>query len=123
MREIVCLQVGQCGNQIGSKFWQLVAEEHGVNTHTGNFEGTSDLQMERLNVYFDEGMGGRYVPRSILVDLEPGALDSVRAGPVGNLFRPDNYLFGMNGAGNNWAKGHYTEGTEMINDVLDVTRK
>merc|ERR1712032_756770 len=29
----------------------------------------------------------------------------------------------MGGAGNNWAKGHYTEGAELIDSVLDVVRK
>ena len=30
----------------------------------------------------------------------------------------------INGAtGNNWAKGHYTEGAELIDSVLDVVRK
>ena len=38
-------------------------------------------------------------------------MDSVRAGPYGAIFRPDNFVFGQSGAGNNWAKGHYTEGT------------
>jgi tubulin beta len=42
------------------------------------------------------------------MDLEPGTMDSVRAGPFGQLFRPDNFVFGQTGAGNNWAKGHYT---------------
>merc|ERR1711957_729584 len=41
-------------------------------------------------------------------------MDSVRAGPFGQLFRPDNFVFGQTGAGNNWAKGHYTEGAELI---------
>lgn len=27
------------------------------------------------------------------------------------------------GIGNNWAKGHYTEGAELIDSVLDVVRK
>lgn len=36
-----------------------------------------------------------YVPRAILVDLEPGTMDSVRSGPFGQLFRPDNFIFGM----------------------------
>jgi hypothetical protein len=36
----------------------------------------------------------RYVPRAILVDLEPGTMDSVRAGPFGQLFRPDNFIYG-----------------------------
>jgi len=57
------------------------------------------------------------------VDLEPGTMDSVRAGPFGGIFRPDNFVFGQSGAGNNWAKGHYTEGAELIDSVLDVVRK
>ncbi len=36
-------------------------------------------------------------------------MDSVRSGPYGQIFRPDNFVFGQTGAGNNWAKGHYTE--------------
>ena len=57
---------------------------------------------ERINVYFNEATGGRYVPRAVLMDLEPGTMDSVRAGPFGQLFRPDNFVFGQTGAGNNW---------------------
>merc|ERR1712019_15426 len=49
--------------------------------------------------------------------------DSVRSGPFGQIFRPDNFVFGQSGAGNNWAKGHYTEGAELIDSVLDVGRK
>jgi len=41
-------------------------------------------------------IGGKYVPRAVLVDLEPGTMDSVKAGPFGQLFRPDNYVFGEN---------------------------
>ena len=66
--------------------------------------------MERINVYYNEASGGKYVPRAVLLDLEPGTMDSVRAGPYGAIFRPDNFVFGQSGAGNNWAKGHYTEG-------------
>lgn len=66
---------------------------------------------------------GRYVPRAVLMDLEPGTMDSVRSGPYGQIFRPDNFVFGQTGAGNNWAKGHYTEGAELIDSVMDVVRK
>lgn len=69
------------------------------------------------------GGSGKYVPRAILLDLEPGTMDSVRSGPYGELFRPDNFVFGQSGAGNNWAKGHYTEGAELVDAVLDVVRK
>merc|ERR1712130_1049972 len=121
-REIVHIQAGQCGNQIGAKFWEVICDEHGIDP-TGTYVGDSDLQIERINVYYNEATGGRYVPRAVLMDLEPGTMDSVRAGPFGQLFRPDNFVFGQSGAGNNWAKGHYTEGAELIDSVLDVVRK
>lgn len=50
-------------------------------------------------------------------------MDAVRAGPFGKLFRPDNFVFGQSGAGNNWAKGHYTEGAELVDQVIDVVRR
>uniref|UniRef100_A0A1I8IHH9 Tubulin domain-containing protein n=1 Tax=Macrostomum lignano TaxID=282301 RepID=A0A1I8IHH9_9PLAT len=121
MREIVHLQAGQCGNQIGSKFWEVISDEHGIDP-TGTYHGDSDLQLERINVYYNEATGGKYVPRAVLVDLEPGTMDSVRSGPFGQIFRPDNFVFGQSGAGNNWARGHYTEGAELVDSVLDVLR-
>ena len=36
---------------------------------------------------------------------------------------PNSFVFGQTGAGNHWAKGHYTEGAELIDSVLDVVRK
>ena len=39
------------------------------------------------------------------------------------ISRPDNFVFGQSGAGNNWAKGHYTEGAELVDSVMDVVRK
>uniref|UniRef100_A0A7N6FGS6 Tubulin/FtsZ GTPase domain-containing protein n=1 Tax=Anabas testudineus TaxID=64144 RepID=A0A7N6FGS6_ANATE len=103
MREIVHLQAGQCGNQIGAKFWEVISDEHGIDP-SGTYHGDSDLQLERINVYYNEATGGKYVPRAVLVDLEPGTMDSVRSGPFGQVFRPDNFVFGQSGAGNNWAK-------------------
>eukprot|EP00889_Picochlorum_renovo_P005633 jgi/Picre1/32663/NNA_008009.t1 len=94
MREIVHVQAGQCGNQIGAKFWEVICDEHGVDA-SGEYYGDLDLQLERINVYFNESSGGR----------------------------PDNFVFGQSGAGNNWAKGHYTEGAELIDSVMDVVRK
>jgi len=122
MREIVHIQGGQCGNQIGSKFWEVICEEHGLDSF-GSYHGDSNLQLDRINVYFNEASGSRYVPRAILMDLEPGTMDSVRLSHYGQIFRPDNFVFGQTGAGNNWAKGYYTEGAEIIDLVLDVVRR
>jgi tubulin beta len=125
MREIVHLQVGQCGNQIGCKFWEVVSDEHGIQPD-GLYGGTpaeAELQLARINVYYNEAQGGKYVPRSLMIDLEPGTMDSIRGSPYGALFKPDNFIYGQSGAGNNWAKGHYTEGAELVENVMDVARK
>ena len=51
------VQGGQCGNQIGAKFWEVVSDEHGIDP-TGTYHGDSDLQLERINVYYNEATGG-----------------------------------------------------------------
>ena len=50
-------------------------------------------------------------------------MDTIRAMEVGKMFKPDNFVYGANGAGNNWAKGHYTEGAELVDQALDVLRR
>ena len=78
---------------------QVISDEHGIDP-TGTCHGDSDLQLERINVSFSEAAGGRYVPRAVFMDREPGTMDSVRAGPFGQLFRTDNFVFGQTGVGN-----------------------
>merc|ERR550532_1446282 len=46
----------QCGNQIGAKFWEIISDEHGIDPN-GAYVGTSELQMERIEVYYNEAMG------------------------------------------------------------------
>jgi len=122
MHEIVHIQAGKCGNQIGTKFWEVISDEHGIDP-TGIYHGDSDFQLERINVYYHEATGGRYVPRAVLTGLDAEPMDAVRAGPFGQLYRPDNFVFRQRGAGGNWAKGHYTEGVELVESVMDTVRR
>lgn len=80
------------------KFWETIASEHGIS-NDGTYIGDSDVQLQRSDVYFSEVGGGRYVPRAVLVDLEPGTMDAHRTGSLSKLFRPDNFIYGQNGAG------------------------
>ncbi|KAL4827780.1 hypothetical protein H8958_004384 [Nasalis larvatus] len=121
MREIMLSQTPQCGNQIHTKFWEVISDEQTIDS-AGTSHGDRDLQLERLNVYYNEARCGRSLTRAVLVDPEPGTVDSVRSGPFGWVFRPDD-TFGQCGARNNWAKGHYTEGAELKASVMDVVKK
>ncbi|KAL7415489.1 beta-tubulin [Mrakia frigida] len=121
MREIINLSVGQAGNQLGTAFWDQILLEHGLDK-SGMYIGKDPQQLVRSSVYFTEASANKYVPRSIQIDLEPGTGENIKAGPLGNLFRPDTFISGQSGAGNNWAKGYYTEGAELVDSVLDVLR-
>jgi len=125
-REIVHIQVGQCGNQIGTAFWNTMRKEHHIK-EDGLFEGDKtkleDKQrLDKVDVYFKETGSLRFVPRAVLVDLEPGTLDVIKSSPIGKLFKQDNFVFGASGAGNNWGKGHYSEGAELVGEVEEAVR-
>jgi len=136
VREIIHVQVGQCGNQVGCAFWSALFKEHCLDNN-GKFSATGKLadedgdgepdQLENIDVFFrgttEEKIVAKWIPRGVLVDLEPGTMDVIKESPIGPVFRPDNMVFGNNGAGNNWAKGHYTEGAELVESVLDRIRQ
>ncbi|XP_022110739.1 tubulin beta-4B chain-like [Acanthaster planci] len=122
MCEIIQLQVGHCGNEIGTKFYEVILKEHGVD-QTGAYQGTSDLQSDKLEVYLRETNAGSYQPRAVLVDLEEDTLASVSSGPLGGIFDPDNFVVAQGGAGNNWARGFFGEGTKLAENAMDVVRK
>ena len=127
VREIIHVQVGQCGNQIGNAFWTTMCKEHKLEVD-GKFKGKPEekdnqLRLDKIDVYYQEAGTMRFVPRACLVDLEPGIMDVIKASPMGALFKPDNMCFGASGAGNNWAKGHYTEGAELIDEAVDIIRR
>ncbi|KAI2588245.1 TUBB4A isoform 3, partial [Pan troglodytes] len=75
MREIVHLQAGQCGNQIGAKFWEVISDEHGIDP-TGTYHGDSDLQLERINVYYNEEFPDR-IMNTFSVVPSPKVSDTV----------------------------------------------
>lgn len=124
-REIVNIQVGQAGNQVGEAFWKMLLAEHGLDD-SGMYQGNDPQQIARAGVFFtqvDSNGPTKYVPRSVQVDLESGVCNRLRSGPLGQLFRPDTYFTSDSGAGNNWAKGYYTEGAELIDGILDIVRR
>ena len=49
--------------------------------------------------------------------------DEVRTGTYRQLFHPEQLITGKEDAANNYARGHYTVGKEMIDLVLDKMRK
>ena len=75
------------------------------------------------NTYFDEMASGRMVPCTVFIDLEPTVIDEVRTGAYKELFHPGQLISGKEDAANNFARGYYTVGRQMIDQTLDHIRK
>uniref|UniRef100_A0A0A9XR23 Tubulin alpha chain n=1 Tax=Lygus hesperus TaxID=30085 RepID=A0A0A9XR23_LYGHE len=78
---------------------------------------------DAFNTFFSETNSGKYVPRAIYLDLEPTVVDEVRTGTYRHLFHPDQLITGKEDAANNYARGHYTVGKEIVDLALDRIRK
>uniref|UniRef100_A0A914V6F5 Tubulin alpha chain n=1 Tax=Plectus sambesii TaxID=2011161 RepID=A0A914V6F5_9BILA len=125
-RECISIHIGQAGAQIGNACWELYCLEHGINPDGRLPVERESLQRgrdESFNTFFSESGSGKYVPRAIYVDLEPTVLDEIRTGTFKHLFHPDQLINGKEDAANNYARGHYTIGKELIEQVLDRIRR
>ncbi|SCZ88328.1 BZ3500_MvSof-1268-A1-R1_Chr10-2g02921 [Microbotryum saponariae] len=153
MREIISISVGQAGVQIGNSCWELYALEHGLSPdgRIADEEKVNPNEQGGFSTFFSETGSGKYVPRSIYVDLEPSVVDEVKTGKYKSLFHRESLNSGRRGslagseltrlcppprlslaetlitgkedAANNYARGHYTAGKEVIDVTCDRIRR
>ncbi|GMH85808.1 hypothetical protein TL16_g10348 [Triparma laevis f. inornata] len=141
MREIVTIQVGQCGNQIGRSFWSRALHEHAANSHYADFGGgeggegrTGAVFSESMSTFFrnvDMTTKGEMAPgseirdlkaRACLIDMEDGVLSETMRGPLKDLFTSAQVMSDVSGAGNNWAHGFYEYGNQYGDQFLELVR-
>ena len=119
VREVLTVNVGQCGIQLGQAVWEQYCAEHGIDT-SGKKPKSEDAS---FLCFYEETGAGQYVPRNLMVDLEPNVIDDVKNSKYSKIFHPEFLLPGKEDAANNFARGHYTVGKEMIDKVNDRLRK
>lgn len=123
--EFVYNQVGQCTNLVGNALWNTMSVEHELakdGQFTGNEDNPEDhRRLDKIDVCFKETYELKFVPRAAVLELESSSLDVIKyikTSPIGTMFKPYNFVFGVCGAGNNWENGHYTEKTKLINEIV-----
>jgi tubulin alpha len=114
----------QAGTQIGSACWELYCLEHGIapdgEMRPQEFIVGGD---DSFDSFFSETDAGKHVPRCLFVDLEQTVVDEVRVGTYRHLFHPEQLITGKEGAADNYARGHYTVGKDIVELALDRIRK
>ncbi|XP_053569698.1 tubulin delta chain-like [Bombina bombina] len=107
---LVWLQVGQCGNQIGQEWWQIL---------TNNVSKTSP---DRYPYFSRDGM-----INAICVDSEPKVIRKLQKQVKNGCFRDTNLVVERRGRGNNWAYGYssVSSGTEksLLERSMESLRK
>jgi len=121
VREILTISVGQCGVQMGQSVWEQYCAEHCIQKDAK----ISDSAPEdgAFECFFQETGSGLFVPRNLMVDLEPNVIDDVANSEYAAIFHPDFLIKGKEDAANNFARGHYTVGREMADKINDRLRK
>ncbi|KAG8084767.1 hypothetical protein GUJ93_ZPchr0010g8530 [Zizania palustris] len=119
-REIITIQVGQCGNQIGMEFWKQLCLEHGIGKD-GLLEDFATQGGDRKDVFFYQADDQHYIPRALLMDLEPRVINGIQNSEYRNLYNHENIFVSEHGggAGNNWASG-YHQGEQVVDDIMDM---
>ncbi|CAA7399285.1 unnamed protein product [Spirodela intermedia] len=124
MREVISIHIGQAGVQLGNSCWELYCIEHGIQPDgIMASDGSEGVARDAFNTFFSETGAGKHVPRALFIDLEPTVVDQVRTGDYRRLFHPEQLLSGQEDAANNFARGHYTVGRDMVDLCLERLRK
>lgn len=79
--------------------------------------------MHGIGVYYHDYNNYCYVPRACVFDLDFKVSQVIKTSTYGSLYNADKFAFGSNGCHNNWAKGFYTEGAELIDVCLNRVRR
>lgn len=109
-----------CKRTVGQQFWEQLCREHGIN-RDGNLEDFATEGGDRKDVFFYQSDDTRYIPRAILLDLEPRVLNSIQTSAYKNIYNPENFYIHKDGtgAGNNWGMG-YSMGEQVQEEILDM---
>ncbi|KAG0676985.1 gamma-tubulin [Pichia californica] len=119
--EVLTLQAGQCGNQIGQQFWSQLCNEHGINSDGTLSESYNNISKnDNPDIFFQRNKNNSFTPRSLLIDLEPRVIGKIMEGNNG-LFDPKNVYLSSDGigAGNRWGEG-YVSGKRNLDTILDM---
>jgi tubulin alpha len=124
MPDVISIHVGQAGVQIGASCWELYCLEHGIQPD-GQIasDGPASDSVDWPTTLFSETRTGKFVPRAVLVDLDPTVVDEVRTGSFRQLFHPEQLISGREDAASNYARGHFTVGKDLIEATRERIRK
>jgi tubulin gamma len=98
---------------------QLCAE-HGI-APDGTLQEFAHNGEDRKDVFFYQADDDHFIPRNLMIDLEPRVIHGIQSSTHRDLYNPENFFIAPEGggAGNNWASG-YRQGEEHKDHVMEM---
>ena len=124
-RELITFQIGQCGNQVASRFWDLAFHEHASQNLVYDEAWSSFFKNidKRNNTQLPFGEQIRFLKaRAICIDMEEGVLASLLKSEIADLFDNEWFIQDNPGSGNNWAVAHFEYGPKYAEAFRERTR-
>ena len=112
MREVLVICLGQCGTQIGSKFWERLLREH---THLANKERLCD------DTFFKSTKDDELVPRTVFIDLDPEPINTILKNK--RHLKIKSTVTGKESAANSYSRGMYLQSGDLHEECIDTIRQ
>lgn len=141
---VITVQIGQCGNQIGEKFFETIISD--CFEYKLNKQQTNVAHFKKLNEYYLNECKQRFFTenencqdqelksnkadhllyaRSVLIDMESKVVNKLLYSASNSkcIFRESNSYTQKKGSGNNWSYGYCINGPNSIDKIEDIIRK
>merc|ERR1719474_2236850 len=105
---------------MGHSIWEQYCAEHSISTQGTRADESDEKGLE---CFFQETSVGQFVPRNLMVDLEPNVIDDIKNSKYASTFHNDFLVHGSEDAANNFARGHFTVGRDQMDKISDRLRK
>lgn len=70
--------------QVGFEFWKRLCAEHGISPE-GILEDYATEGTDRKDVFFYQSDDEHYIPRAVLLDLEPRVINTIMNSPYSKV--------------------------------------
>ncbi len=117
MSNVVTVQLGQCGNQVGGELFSCLSAELPREFFCERENKTRSGYRSR----------GKAVARAVLIDMEPKAITATLKRPLrdktGWTYGRRSHHWKHSGSANNWSYGYSVHGPSSCDNILDLTRR
>ncbi|KAK8838894.1 hypothetical protein M9Y10_032936 [Tritrichomonas musculus] len=120
VREIIQIQVGECGNRVGARFWERLRYESCINYNNEHEHDTSNSSIPQ--VYFRETEEQKMYPRSIMIGYNHNQIDDVLTGENPKIYEY-NYLYPYESHNSTWSRGNILNGNLHGTKIFEYIRK